>query len=157
MKCKSCKKEFIPEVDPKTYKQSKRCSECISKQRLASQKYYKSHQKERLEYKNNLNRIKPWFQMFSNAKKRAKKAHLEFTITIEDILKLWTDTCPVLGIKIASGAIQDRDNSPSLDRKDNSKGYIPENIRIISYKANRLKSSATIDEMRLILKYMEGE
>lgn len=93
-------------------------------------------------------------QMFTAAQERARKKNLEFDITKDDIEI--PDTCPVLGItiksgigrpgenKLVSGAI---DSSPSLDRIDNSKGYIKGNVRVISWRANYLKNTATLDEM----------
>ena len=51
---------------------------------------------------------------------------------------------------------QERDRTPSLDRFVPNLGYVKGNIRVISFRANRLKSDATIDEMRQVLAYMEG-
>ena len=43
-------------------------------------------------------------------------------------------------------------NSPSLDRMDNSKGYVKGNVQVISHKANSMKFSASKDEL---LKFAE--
>jgi hypothetical protein len=84
------------------------------------------------------------------------KAHgLEFSITEKDILPLPV-RCPVLGIRINWAAGSGRfDDGPSIDRIDSSLGYITGNVRVISMRANRLKSDATVEEMRRILQYME--
>jgi hypothetical protein len=37
-----------------------------------------------------------------------------------------------------------------------SLGYVPGNIRVISMRANRIKTDATADELRAVLRYMEG-
>ena len=42
------------------------------------------------------------------------------------------------------------DDSPSLDRIVSSLGYVKGNIRVISYKANRVKSNATLEELRKV-------
>jgi len=45
------------------------------------------------------------------------------------------------------------DNSPTLDRIDNTKGYTKDNIIIVSFKANTIKNSATIEELEKVLQY----
>jgi len=49
--------------------------------------------------------------------------------------------CPVLGIKIVPGrqgkGKATEDNSPSLDKFIPEKGYVPGNIAVISWRANR--------------------
>ncbi|WP_145960516.1 hypothetical protein [Novosphingobium meiothermophilum] len=44
-------------------------------------------------------------------------------------------------------------NSPSLDRIEPELGYVPGNTIVISNRANRLKSDATIDELRAIASF----
>jgi len=85
---------------------------------------------------------------------------LECTITVDDIVI--PETCPVLGIplfaRIGAGR-SNRDqveNSPSLDRIDNGKGYIPNNIAVISMRANMIKNNATLAELKAIVAYMEA-
>jgi hypothetical protein len=88
---------------------------------------------------------------------RANKRGLEFNIEPCDLII--PEICPVLGIKIerkinvGSGYW---DNSPSVDRIDPNKGYIKGNVRVISHRANLLKSNASIDELRLVLKDLES-
>ena len=103
-----------------------------------------------IEYvKNNKKRI-----LLTKAKNRAKKKGLEFNIDISDVII--PKTCPVLGIKILED-IQGRytDNSPSIDRIDNDGGYTKGNVRIISHRANSLKSNATVSELKKILQDLE--
>lgn len=49
-----------------------------------------------------------------------------------------------------------RDRKPSLDRVVPSLGYVKGNVRVISFRANRIKSDATADELRAVLSYTEG-
>jgi len=91
--------------------------------------------------------------MFVNAKARAKKRGLEFTISKEDI-KI-PERCPVLGVILDPGKGTATANSPTLDRKNNFMGYTPDNIRVISYRANTLKSDATTEEIEQVLRYMK--
>lgn len=88
--------------------------------------------------------------MWSSAKARAAKHGIEFSITREDIRQVWTDTCPIFGYELRinqTGAHGHVRESWSLDRIDNSKGYIPGNIQILSYRANAMKSDATPEEL----------
>lgn len=82
--------------------------------------------------------------LWNAAKQRAKRNNLEFNISVEDISI--PDVCPYLGIPIhiSSGSGRMKPNSPSLDRIDNSKGYVLGNIQVISWKANRIKSDTSI-------------
>lgn len=101
------------------------------------------------------NRIK---HTLSQAKRRALKDGRDFDITIEDLLPL-PEVCPVLGIQINYSGTQSKgfvDNSPSIDRIDSSKGYIKGNVQIISWRANRVKSDASVEELEAVIKYMKG-
>jgi hypothetical protein len=94
-------------------------------------------------------------RLWQRAKQRARRDGREFTIFPEDIHI--PDVCPVLGTPLlVGGTYTKRANSPSLDRIDNSKGYTPDNICVISNRANNLKNDATPEEMRRVLAYMEG-
>lgn len=92
--------------------------------------------------------------MWYRAKKRAECKGLEFNIEPNDIIV--PEVCPILGIKIDRSVNGKKENSPSLDRKDLTKGYTKENITVISNRANRIKSDATLEEITLIMKYMKG-
>lgn len=83
------------------------------------------------------------------AKFRAKKSGLECTITAADIVI--PDTCPILDIPIVINSDKRADNSPSIDRIDNSKGYTPDNVIVVSYRANKLKNDATLEELRMLV------
>lgn len=95
--------------------------------------------------------------MIQNARHRARAKRIVFNLRIGDLLPYPT-VCPVLGITIDYAAKRTPaapDTSASLDRLDNNKGYTKENVRIISYRANRLKSDSSIQELRAIVEYME--
>lgn len=93
------------------------------------------------------------YHMWKSAKYRAAKKGMEFTITEADIHI--PDACPVLGIPLSTSTSGRQPNSPSLGRIDNSKGYTPSNIQVVSWRANRIKADALPDEMRRVLAYME--
>lgn len=58
--------------------------------------------------------------------------------------------CPVLHIPIVLGAECNNFGGPSVDRKRPAEGYVPGNVRVISYRANLLKSNASCEELRLV-------
>ena len=90
--------------------------------------------------------------MFLCARRRAKEKGLEFSLSRDDIII--PENCPVLGIPLYRNAPKYSDNTPALDRVDNSKGYIKDNIFVISFRANRIKNNATIEELKKIVEYM---
>ena len=94
------------------------------------------------------------FRLWNTAKFRAKRSNITFKLTLEDI-KI-PEFCPVFGIRLEHAIGIRGDNSPSLDRFNANDGYIPGNIRVISWKANRLKSNMTVDDCRKLLCYMEN-
>ena len=97
----------------------------------------------------------PWaYLAFWTAKNRAKSKGIEFSLKVEDIVV--PAVCPVLGIPLYTNKGKAGPNSPSLDRIDNTKGYTPENIQIISYRANVIKGDASVEEVRKVLSYMES-
>ena len=89
--------------------------------------------------------------LLESSKARAKKKGLEHTITINDIVI--PDVCPVLGIPLKIGIGLPTENSPSIDRIDNQRGYTRENVIVISHRANTLKRNATIEELGKIVEF----
>ena len=106
---------------------------------------------EEKERRKNNWKYQPTKHMLNNSKQRAKAKGLQHTLTMDDIII--PDYCPVLGIKLETGDRKQHDNAPSIDRIDNDKGYIKENIMVISTRANNLKKDATIDELIMIGKF----
>ena len=91
--------------------------------------------------------------LWDTAKVRAKKNGTPFTITVDDIPN--TKICPIT-YRYMNVLENDSEDGMSLDRIDNTKGYVPGNVWIISRKANRLKSDGDIKMFKRILEYMEG-
>ena len=93
--------------------------------------------------------------MWSRAKKRAEQKGIPFTIKLDDIII--PDVCPVLNVSFS--IVEGRgpgDFSPSLDRINGDIGYTKENVMIISFKANRIKNDATVEDVESVLKYMKN-
>ena len=83
---------------------------------------------------------------------RAKKANLEFDLTVEDVIELCSVThCPLLGtpLTVAHETLGkgQRRNVPSIDRIDPSKGYTKNNVWTISQRANTIKQDSTWQEL----------
>jgi hypothetical protein len=85
----------------------------------------------------------PERHLYILAKTRCKKSGREFSISKEDIHI--PEFCPLLGIRL--DVYGRKDFCPSLDRIDNSLGYTPTNIWVISCMANRMKNTASIKEL----------
>lgn len=82
--------------------------------------------------------------MWKQAKHRAKFDYgvMEFSIEVSDIVI--PEKCPYLDVPFIP---LDKELGYSLDRIDSSRGYTKDNIQVISYKANRMKSNATEQEL----------
>ena len=117
--------------------------------RARTVKYLKNHPEQRI---------------ISSAKYNAKQRGIHFDLTKEDI---YIPThCPILGIElnIESNVGEGKQgpksgpqagNSPSIDRIDSSKGYVKDNIQIISWRANHIKSDASFEEIEKLYNYMK--
>lgn len=99
----------------------------------------------------------PVKRLYAGAKRRAISNGLEFTLVEEDI-KIPAH-CPILKTELICDMSHGyhRDQAPSLDRKNPERGYTPDNIWVISWKANRLKSNATPEELILIGEYYKKQ
>lgn len=93
----------------------------------------------------------PRIQALYNAKWRAKKRGMEFNLTLDDIVIPYR--CPVLGIDLFRATGTPCDNSPEIDRRDNSRGYTRDNVVVVSRRANRLKSDATPTELMAVASF----
>lgn len=93
--------------------------------------------------------------MLIAARRRAKILNLPFNLELEDIQI--PDACPVLGVPLVSnfGGGTVSNNSPSLDKIIPELGYVKGNVCVISYKANRLKSDLTRDQLQRFLDYID--
>lgn len=85
------------------------------------------------------------------AKRRAERDGLEFSLTPDDVVV--PKVCPVLGIPIRMATGTSNYNSASIDRIDNRRGYTPDNIVVVSLRANLLKRDASLDELQLLAKF----
>ena len=84
---------------------------------------------------------------------------MEFRLTVDDIIAVWPEDniCPVLGIKMQRGTRENHNSSPTLDRLNNEWGYIPGNVAVISYAANRAKGNMRAQDLERIAAWMRSE
>ena len=140
-----------------------RCKPCD----IAYQTAYRSKNKEHVlerdkKHKTKLrNNFEYRLKMLLNAsKQRAALKNREHTITLEDIKEIYPpdNKCPVFGFVLEFNSAGFRDTSPSIDRIDSTKGYTRDNIQIISWKANRLKAYATVEDLEILVAFLkQGE
>lgn len=121
------------------------CCICTKEYRRKNRDILNIKNKTRMK-KDRLNNIKKY--MIIEARKRSKQKNIPFSITEENIVI--PDVCPILGIPIIQGTEHPTNNSPSLDRIIPSLGYVPENIRVISHRANTIKRDMTLEECALL-------
>ena len=96
-------------------------------------------------------------QIYNQLKASALKRGIEFDLDLVELNDLsFPITCPILDIPLKYHRGKAQDNSYSIDRRDSSKGYTIDNIVVISNRANKLKSDATLNEMRLLVEYYSG-
>ena len=92
-------------------------------------------------------RANPESVLHRAARNRAQRDGTEFTIDVSDVNI--PEFCPILGLRIEPrrGGHGPQDASPSLDRIDNTKGYIKGNIWVVSWLANKMKATASKEQL----------
>jgi hypothetical protein len=95
----------------------------------------------------------PGYLIYKSAQVRAKSKNIPFDLTPSDIVI--PAECPALGIPLVRNIKDIGPNSPTLDRFIPSLGYVRGNVRVISNLANRIKTDATTNQVRLVADWME--
>lgn len=93
-------------------------------------------------------------QLYNHLKASAKKRKIPFDISIAEFYEITIPiSCPVLGIPLVFNLGSAQDNSVSFDRKDSTRGYSYDNIIVVSNRVNKLKSDASLEELKKISDY----
>lgn len=129
-----------------------------SRRRSAEKRATKSS--EYAEYNQQWLRENPRNVLVNRARSRANKQGVPFDLTVAGLY--WPTHCPVLGLALryerGTGVVKGgRPESASLDRIDPTKGYVPSNVRVISWRANKLKADATLCELEKLVAYVRQE
>jgi hypothetical protein len=128
--------------------------------RKQSRQAYQQIKKNPTLLQRKLNQQTRWHQehpasvLLNSARQRAKHHHVPCTITEADIRI--PKYCPALGIKLVfklRAGQKNRENSPSLDRIIPARGYIPNNVVVVSELANRIKTNATPEQILRVGKF----
>lgn len=98
-----------------------------------------------------INRPKNILKWSASNRSRVKDVPFDINIADYEIPK----KCPVLGIKIFKKGKFKTDNSATLDRLIPSKGYVKDNVMVISDRANRLKRDMNLDELKILISYLK--
>ena len=91
--------------------------------------------------------------MFKSAKRRAKEQGMPFDLALGDIVV--PVVCPVFGIPLRNGTLESHQDSPSLDKIDPLKGYVKDNIWVISHRANLIKNNSSLPELKMLVSALE--
>lgn len=115
----------------------------------AATKRYREKHKHTLEYRQRA--------CVNKSRQRAKQKGWEHDIDLEYIQSIWPadNRCPVFGTEFTYGN-DSLDTNASVDRIDSSKGYIKGNVCVISWRANNIKSNATVSELEAVLLHMKS-
>jgi hypothetical protein len=127
----------------------------IERRRMKSKEWAQNNPEKRSETGKKWRRENPKATWLGGAKQRAKDKGIPWDNDISDIVI--PDFCPILGIPLFRGVGKHSPNSPSLDKFIPSLGYVKGNRWVISYRANIMKSDATLEEIVLLGKWAQDE
>lgn len=126
----------------------------FSKIQKTKQKYSAKNKEKLNEQTRQWHKENPEKSLLLSSRTRARRKELPFNLTLDDIII--PTACPILGIPLSTIRGKRTDNTPSLDRKVPEKGYVKDNIAIVSWRANRLKNDASLGELKRIVAYLES-
>jgi hypothetical protein len=106
-----------------------------------------------------LSEVAKWMgSKLSDTYKRSRKNNISFNLTQQDLVKLYLEQrgrCKLTGVimQCECGTVEEKGMlNISIDRIQNHRGYLPDNIRLVTHWANNAKSTYTDDEFNLMIK-----
>lgn len=89
---------------------------------------------------NAYNRAHPEHGLFNQARQRAKRYGVPCTLTLMDVRAILAPMrCSATGLPLAHSKGQPSALSPSIDRIEPARGYVPGNIRLVCQRFNVLR------------------
>ena len=87
----------------------------------------------------------------SNARTRSNRDKVPFNLTLEDLIEVATDECPIFKTPFIWGSAKlgkgkTHQETPQLDRIEPHLGYVKGNVAFLSRKANRIKDLGTMQD-----------
>lgn len=125
----------------------------LTKPRAASwrsRNIIKVREQERAGYERRRARV-----LWGSARRRAKKQGLLFTLTPKWVQeRLDRGVCEVTGLRLElqkTAACHYGARSPSIDRKDSSRGYTPENCQLVVWQYNAAKGQHDLADLVVLV------
>jgi hypothetical protein len=138
---------YLEELEYKIGKRADYKAKIAEKGRVTRRKYKARADKE-------ANTPEGWGKVKVGAvRSRAKKLGLPCDVDAAYLISIRVDECPIaktpLDYEMRTDRPIERGNRASIDRIDNSLGYVKGNLVIVSDRVNRIKSDLSLAEMRL--------
>lgn len=142
------------------------CRSCMSQQKSS---WYNNGGREKRKAYVKANPVQSiTAQLTKAARARAKEKNIPFDIDLDYVRSMVGENaelashCPVFGMPLdwsrqRGNGSRALPNSPSIDRIDPERGYVKGNIKIISFRANQIKSDASHQELKLVAAYLGRE
>lgn len=143
--CKSCRKDYRKDA-----------------KKMFMKDYYRENREHYLELHKKWREENVEKKLWHSCRSSAKRRNMEFNLSVEDIIV--PEICPVLGIPLDIHAEKGKGKGydwsknpyrPSVDRINSKKGYTKDNICVISWRANTLKSDGTLEEIEKIYNWFK--
>lgn len=127
----------------------------VSKQRiyqLCTKYRLETPERRRKGYWDNKNEKEMWlWKILGNKVPNLIKRDTLF----DELWENFPERCPILDLELDFSEKGKRnDSSPSIDKIIPEKGYVPGNVAIISWRANRIKNNGTADEHQKIANWI---
>ena len=164
-KCIWCLRElslsFFSKNNAAKDKLQTKCKECDNAYaRKRREKDVEGHRNKARKYVQEKKHVHTWrlHQLLHQARRRAKEKNVPFSLTLQDVIDKYPadGKCPVFKFDLKWGDRGFRETSPSIDRIVPSLGYTPDNVQVISWKANRIKCDHSISDLETVLLFLKG-